>query len=378
MQRTLKILVIMTVICMIAVAPTWAQAISLSGAINQTESTNQSGIFSTLNAALRCGGPIGGWSSTSGTMAVFFNGPTYDAGVSLPGVDNVCHVWLTPDHGKTQWEAKQVAKEGYQLCLPYLTPGRIHTLEWIVQSKDKHNRLTIVFIPFNWSSKRTNSMANHVMVQMAPQGWEMMNELQVYACLRGFVPAWATPDPAILAQQQFTQPQQQTQPTNTVQQDPPPAQLQQPTLTTRTVETPALDGTVSAPIQTNQPTVNVNNSVNTNVNVNANAVATVNPGNQGSPPRDKRVTICFWLGTDKRVLTNQMVNCQWYNSLLMATNAGKDQCLTLKTKAGGFVADAYVRAQDVKCSDGVLSIVELHIYHGDMPKVAVDFWTEEN
>lgn len=68
------------------------------------------------------------------------------------------------------------------------------------------------------------------MVQQAPTGFEALSDQVAFAYLRGFVPAWASPDPAVLMQQQMvngggiTQPQSSTQPQAQTMPEPEPTQ----------------------------------------------------------------------------------------------------------------------------------------------------------
>ncbi|MEK7143107.1 MAG: hypothetical protein AAB785_02765, partial [Patescibacteria group bacterium] len=93
---------------------------------------------------------------------------------------------------------------GFRVTLPDL-PANPYTFEWGVWSRDKHNRLILVIIPISWSSVRKSAESFNVMVQRAPPGWREMPEVMMFAQLRGFVSARATPDMAILAAEQALQ-----------------------------------------------------------------------------------------------------------------------------------------------------------------------------
>ena len=148
---------------------------------------------------------IGCWFSSSGQLPVMVQGLGYNAFGDFPGINKIQKVVLSPDHGKTEWPADQIEGKGYFVPIPNLLAGG-YGLEWGVTSKDKHNRLLLVIIPINWSSTRSSSATNHAMVQMAPMGYENFSDQQWYACLRGFVPAWATVDPSYAALVQASQP----------------------------------------------------------------------------------------------------------------------------------------------------------------------------
>ncbi len=87
--------------------------------------------------------------------------------------------------------------------VPGLTAGEMASLEWKLAVRDKHNRIIILIIPITFDTTRRLSMGFDIMVQCAPANFEALSDLQVFSLLRGFVPAWATPDPAVLAQAQM-------------------------------------------------------------------------------------------------------------------------------------------------------------------------------
>jgi len=195
----------LAVFAVVIVMTVSAQATELqwSGGVTLTESSDQSGIFSRIEVC-RSGQVIGCWFSTSGVLPQVFSGPKVMAYGDFPGISRIETVVLSPDHGKTRWVACLVPGKGYQVSIPALPAGG-YGLEWGVESKDKHNRLTLIIIPINWSSHRRSSAANHFMVQSAPLGWQDMSDQQLFAFLRGFVPSWATPDPSVLAQMAMMQ-----------------------------------------------------------------------------------------------------------------------------------------------------------------------------
>jgi len=231
---TLSSLAVFAVVIVMTVS---AQAAELqwSGGVTLTESSDQSGIFSRIEVC-RSGQVIGCWFSTSGVLPQVFPGPDIMVYGDFPGISRIEEVVLSPDHGITKWPAKLCKGKGYTVKTPPAYPGG-YSLEWGVSSKDKHNRLTLVIIPINWSSQRRSAAANHLMVQEAPLGWEQMSDQQLFAFLRGFVPAWATPDPSVVAQMQMMQPVQipALEPTPTpapateqAKEDPPQRPIEQP------------------------------------------------------------------------------------------------------------------------------------------------------
>jgi len=181
--------------------------------------------------------PIAAWASSTSMMPFLVMSkapgrPVYWAMPDFNNVENIVKVELTPDHGLTTWEATNVALKGYQVEIPYLSPG-VYGFEWKVTSKDKHNRLMIIFIPISWSSNRTNGMVQQVMVQSAPEEcWNFSDEQWVSLLSPAFQPLTALPDPGYLAKRAV---QQQTlnQMTQSAPADPPPAPAPKPTVEPR-------------------------------------------------------------------------------------------------------------------------------------------------
>ena len=237
-MRYLKIsLLIMAILTMIA--PSMAQNYTWGGcgAISITEMTSQSGVFSHIDATrcdCECPHIIAGWFSTAGILPclVKADGISYTAYGDFSGIARIEKVVLTPDGGATQWCANMVIGKGWRVDVPMgmrvntnekiesesccpgkttriicqeektcvgLEPGG-YSLEWGVWSRDKKNRMMFIIIPINFSSTRLSVAANHLMVQSGCIGG--MSDQQVFSLLRGFVPAWATPDPAVMMQQQ--------------------------------------------------------------------------------------------------------------------------------------------------------------------------------
>lgn len=176
---------------------TWSAGVSL------TESQSAVQIGSRIEA-LRGRLLLGCWFSSSGQLPVMVQGLDYQAFLDCPGIGKIEKVVLSPDKGATEWEAEMVPSKGYRVKIPTLSAGA-YGLEWGVRSRDKHNRLQLVVIPISWTSGRSSSATNQAMVQRSPLGSENFSDQEWFACLRGFVPAWATLDPAFLAQQQLSQ-----------------------------------------------------------------------------------------------------------------------------------------------------------------------------
>lgn len=250
MQRTLttSILVIIAMVAMASATIATTSALSVGGGVTLTESANGVSMGSRIDACRkytekceetgRLGftyKPIASWFSSTGMMpflvmtrsafreAVGPKSVVYRAAVDFNNVTNIVQVELTPDHGLTTWEATNVALKGYQVEIPYLPSGG-YGLEWKVTSRDKHNRLMIVFIPISWSSNRTNGVVQQVMVQSAPDGsCDFTDEQWVSMLSPAFQPATALPDPGYLAKRAAQRQvlAQMTQPAAPA--DPPPA-----------------------------------------------------------------------------------------------------------------------------------------------------------
>ena len=198
MRRTLKVVLLTAIVIAVAVTPV-AGEINWSAGVTLTEKETGVQIGSALEA-FRNGRLIGCWGSSFGQLPVMVEGLEYRAYAHLPGIRNVIKVVLTPDGGITQWPAEQIEGKGYCVTLPSLPVG-IYGLEWAVQSRDKHNRLMLIIIPINWSSKRTIGMVNQTVVQRPPIDCGGFTDQQWFAYLsgKGWVSVEATPDPAYLA-----------------------------------------------------------------------------------------------------------------------------------------------------------------------------------
>lgn len=261
MRRTLtiSILVIIAMVVMVSVANAATSALSVGGGVTLTESASGVSMGSRIDACRKttekCNEtgrlvftykPIASWFSSTGMMpflvmtksafrdAIGPKSVCYRAAVDFNNVENIVKVELTPDHGLTVWEAENVALKGYQVEIPYLSAGG-YGLEWKVTSRDKRNRLMILFFPINWNSNRTNGVVQQTMVQSAPEGSSDFTDEQWVSMLSpAFQPATALPDPGYLAKRAAQRQvlAQMTQPAAPA--DPPPAPAPAPVVQPRT------------------------------------------------------------------------------------------------------------------------------------------------
>lgn len=171
----------------------WSSGVTLMESSGQTE-------IGTRLEVTNNGELIACWFSKSGVLPIVFDGLALTAYGDFGGIEKIESVVLSPDGGKTQWPAQFNEGLGWMVQLPRFEVGS-WSLEWGVRSKDRHNRVTLIIIPINWSSHRTTQTSNYLMVQTAPLGWEQMPKEMAFAYLRGFVSSWATPDPAVIAAQ---------------------------------------------------------------------------------------------------------------------------------------------------------------------------------
>ena len=258
MRRTLTIAMLLVVIATMAVTQSvYANAaISVGGGVTLTESAAGVSMGSRMDACRksveRCLGadgrseykrtyrPITSWFSSTNMFprlvmnksmfrdAVAAKSPVYRAYSDFSNVEHVVKVELTPDHGATCWLAELEALKGYQVEIPYLDPGS-YAFEWKVTSRDKKNRLTVVFLPFNWTSNRTNGMVQQVLVQSAPEEcWNFTDEQWCSMLSPAFQPTTALPDPGYLAMRNAQRQtlNQMTAPAPIVQSQTPVAQPQ--------------------------------------------------------------------------------------------------------------------------------------------------------
>jgi len=230
MRSTLIASIVAIVLTM--VAPAFAGEVNWSAGVSLSEKEPGTQIGSRIEAS-RDGRLVGAWFASSGQLPVIVVGMEYSAYGDFPGVERITEVMISPDKGITRWKAEKIEGRGYTVALPTLPAGS-YGLEWGVVSRDKRNRITLVIIPINWSSKRTTGMVNQIMVQNPPLEAEGYSDQMWFSLLRGFVPAWATPDPAFVALQNMqNQPQP---PIPVVQPDPPKVAPQPPDPTQPVVE----------------------------------------------------------------------------------------------------------------------------------------------
>lgn len=199
MKGTLIALVLLAVV-MLTAGSVAASDLQWSGGVTLTE-TKESAFLGSRLDALHNDRLLGTWFSSSSQLPQVVQGVQLWAFGDFTGISKVEKVVLSPDHGKTQWPAELIEGKGYGVELPEMIAGG-YALEWGVYSKDKHNKLMLIVIPVSWSSGRTSTVLNHLMVQAAPFGSEGWNEDMWFSCLRGFVSSVATPDMGYLAQQQ--------------------------------------------------------------------------------------------------------------------------------------------------------------------------------
>ena len=213
---TTSILLVIAIIAVASVANA-SNGLSIGAGITMTESASGVSMGSRIDAcrkiAEKCREtgrfgftyrPIAAWASSTGLMPFLVMSkepgrPVYRAMSDFNNVVNVTRVWLTPDHGITTWEATNVPGIGYMVEIPYLTPGA-RGFEWMVESKDKHNTLHILFFSFDRTSSRTNGMVQQVIIQSAPEEcWNFTDEQWVSLLSPAFQPLTALPDPGYLA-----------------------------------------------------------------------------------------------------------------------------------------------------------------------------------
>jgi len=321
----------------IAVVPTWAQAVNFSGGVSITEMTPQSGIFSHIDMAYKSR-IIGSWFSTAGYLPVLVKSEnlTYTAYGDFVGIPNgkVEQAVLTPDGGKTQWPATLVPGKGWQVQIPFGTHTDTvqtvkdvkvrgnktekvvceetqtviglesggYALEWGVVSRDKRNRVMIIIIPINYTSSRTSNSANHVMVQREVANIAVLNDAAISIYLRehGFQPAVDTFSPAVMAAQQMYQPKPST----------PPAPAAQP----------------AQPVQPVQPTKADPQANQSDGTIRAEVTAPVQPTPE--PVRIKLKIYLWPLHATKPVPWDATVDQAWYNALTK-------KCQTVVLTRGG-------------------------------------------
>jgi len=201
MKKCTLTVVLLLAVMVMATMTAWATEMTWSTGITLTEKEPVTQIGSRIEAR-RDGRLIGYWLSLTGQLAIMAQGLDYTAFLDCPGIRNIQKVYLSPDHGKTVWDAKLVEGEGYKVEMPTL-PAKSYGLEWAVESRDKQNRMMLLVIPITWNSVRSSSITNQVGVQHVPLIAVNFNDQQWFALLRGFVSAEATLDVGYLTQQKL-------------------------------------------------------------------------------------------------------------------------------------------------------------------------------
>lgn len=187
---------------------------SLSGGVSLTQGTPETHLGSRVDA-LWGNQIIASWCSTTGKqLKMPHPGICYMAGLDFTGIRNiVCEgVELTPDDGITCWRAAKVAGKGWRVVIPVdwirkcgtgaFTLGA-YGLKWKVTSRDKENRLVIIFIPINWTSNRSSEVLNQVLIQEAPSYLYTKEDWALYlqTCC-GFDSVIDIPSPEFFARKQ--------------------------------------------------------------------------------------------------------------------------------------------------------------------------------
>ena len=250
MRRKLTITSFLVIAIMaVASVASASNGLSIGGGVTLTESASGVAMGSRIDACRKIAEkndesgrfeftyrPIAAWASSTGMMPFLVMSkapgrPVYRAMVDFNNVENIDKVELTPDHGLTTWEATNVPKIGYMVEIPYMEPGA-RAFEWKVTSRDKKNRLMIIFIPISWNSNRTNGVVQQIMVQSAPEEcWNFSDEQWVSLLSPAFQPLTALPDPGYLAKRAAQQQtlNQMTQPASA----PTPAPTSKPAIEPR-------------------------------------------------------------------------------------------------------------------------------------------------
>lgn len=151
-------------------------AIALSGGVMLTQTTNPTNMGSQVDAW--CGAEIvATWSSTTNKQLKLPEGLLYKAYSQFTGIRNIERIELTPDDGITRWEARQLVGKGWQVIIPLEKLLRLgsragsyggYGLKWKITSRDKDNRLMLIFIPITWTSNRASEALNQVVVEQRP------------------------------------------------------------------------------------------------------------------------------------------------------------------------------------------------------------------
>lgn len=358
---TLKICLLIAIIA-IVVAPAKAQ-VSLSTAVSITEMTPQSGVFNRIDM-LRNGRIIGSWFSTAGILPciVKAEGLSYNAYIDLPGVSKIEKVTMTIDGGETTWPATMVKGKGWRVPLVMgtktvtnrvvkdekvrhgktertikeeectvigLEPGS-YALTSDVVSKDKKNRLILGFIPINYSSKRTSSAANNLMVQSQGVDIGCLNDmaLSIWLAEHGFKSATDSLSPAVMAAQQMGG-----------SPPPPPPTPKHPTTELKT------------------PCESENE-----------VVGEVTRLEEPRQAEKIRVDLKIYYKDKEISCESSMVDKAWYDNLVQTTKHGQNQAVEFR-RDGKFLAAAEVKAKDGE--------VCFSVYRGKCPEDGDKIWFVE-
>lgn len=176
-MRTFTICFVLIIVLMAMMQFVFADgALSLSGGVTLTQSTNATSMGSQVDAW--CGNMIvATWSSTTSKQLKMPEGLLYKAYSQFTGIRNIERIELTPDDGITRWEARQLIGKGWQIVIPLEKLMRLgskggsyggYGLKWKITSRDKENRLMILFIPITWTSNRASEALNQVVVEQRP------------------------------------------------------------------------------------------------------------------------------------------------------------------------------------------------------------------
>jgi hypothetical protein len=378
MRRTLKICLLVAILS-IAVAPVMAQVV-WSGGVSITERTDLTAISSTCNAS-RYGRPVGATDTSMGLQAIAtaHQSMAYEASLSTVGIptDKIVDAILTPDGGVTAWSPKFIRGQGYTIALPLgntmidtrckvllpkkhthdkdrweertlpisfagLAPGKMAKLEWKLAVNDGRRTVSIVFIPLTFSFERKLSFGFSFMVQQAlPDFDRIPNTIEgdhlAFAYLRGFVPAWASLDPAELLRQKMVN--------DIIGAQPQPVQPQ------------------SIQSQSQSRREEVTTPLPQGVNVVGQVRVEVGQPSATLQPVYAVVNICIWKGNEKQVWKNQnMCISAFANPLLIEFKRGN--VVTSRGEAE--------YCENAKC-------IEIHLLPGyDFPSTSDRICSKEN
>lgn len=246
-------LILLLVVVAFAVATRTVQAadITWSGGVSITEKTNQSGLFMWIDA-YHCGRYIGTWYSTSSQLPEGPDCLEYRVFLAPVGVAKIKkQTFSGSDVGTIA--ATETAKGACAVIPPFYSiehGGRILTFG--VNAKDVKKMLMLVVLPINYTGTRDLTVGTFLHYQFSPRGYESWDDWQAFLNLRGFEPAWSTPDvgraAAMNAAQQMGQP-----PVN----QPPLRVMDDPKTEIRSEGVIETYGTVEPPKPAPKPTMTV-------------------------------------------------------------------------------------------------------------------------